>query len=219
MDIQLQREYEIEDKRQFFSFQDIPDHRLIKGYNSSYEVLVNWEYGSVTWEPVLVMRRNDPIYLSKYEHDNHLIYKHGWKQLRLYVKNNKKMNRLLKAAKANWRRNTAKIKFGMKIHRENKEAISFDSDNGNTNWKDAEILELKQMYNFCPFGSLGLVNKARIPPGHAKIQLNIIYDYKQDWRYKACMVASGNMTGTNIDTYYSSVISLFSMHNVVFKLN
>ena len=34
--------------------------------------------------------------------------------------------------------------------------------------------------------------------------------------YKACMVASVNMTGPNIDTYYSSVIPLCSMRTVVF---
>ena len=76
----------------------------------------------------------------------------------------------------------------------------FDADNVNTNWKDAELLALKQIYNFAPFKSLGSVRKARIPPGHTKIQVHIIYDYKQDGRYKASMVDSGNMNGTNLDT-------------------
>ena len=69
----------------------------------------------------------------------------------------------------------------------------FDADNGNTNWKDAELLELKQIYNFNNFESLGTVKKACIPPGNTKIQVDIIYDYKQDDVYKSRMVASGNM--------------------------
>ena len=76
------------------------------------------------------------------------------------------MNRLLKAVKANRRSNIVKIKFGAKITRDHKEAIMFDHDNGNTNWKDADILELKKIYNFDNFESLGTVNKACIPPGH-----------------------------------------------------
>ena len=99
--------------------------------------------------------------------------------------------------------------------------MMFDADNGNKNWKDADLLEPKKIYNFDTFESLGTVKKARIPPGNTKIQVHLIYDCKQDGRYKAQMVASGNMTGTNIDNYYSSVISLHSICIVAFlyKLN
>ena len=51
----------------------------------------------------------------------------------------------------------------------------FDTDNGNTNWKGNELLELKKIYNFDPFESLGPVNKARIPTVHTKIQVHLIY--------------------------------------------
>ena len=125
------------------------------------------------------------------------------------------MNRLLKASKAKYQRNKVKINFGVKIPRDHKEAMVFDSDNVNTNWKDSELLEMKQIYNFGPFESLGTVIKARIPPGHTKIQVHIICDYKKDGRYKACMVDSGNMNGPNLDTHYSIVISLRSMRTVV----
>ena len=92
----------------------------------------------------------------------------------------------------------------------------FDADNGNTNWKGAEILEINQIYNFSLFNSLGPDRSACISSGHIKIQVHIIYNYKQDGRYKAHMVASGNMTGTNLDTYYSIVVSLHSVRTVVF---
>ena len=143
---------------------------------------------------------------AKYAHDNDLIDKPGRKQPPWYVNNTKKMKRLLKADKANQLSNTANIKFGVKIPREHKEAMMFDSDNGNTNCKDAEILELKKIYNFYPFESLGTVSKACIPLGNTKIQVYLIYNYKKYGRYKECMVASGNMTGPNLDTYYSSFI-------------
>ena len=69
------------------------------------------------------------------------------------------MNCLLKSTKAKQKSNAAKIKFGVKITCDHKEAMDFDADN-------------RKKYD----------------------------------RYKARMVAYGNMTGPNIDTYYYSII-------------
>ena len=161
------------------------------------------------------MRSDDIIYLSKYARDHDLLDDPGWKKLFRYVKNTKNMKCLLKDAKDKQCRNTFKIKFGMNIPCDHKETMVFDTDNGNTNFKDANILELKQIYNFYPFNSLGPTTSACIPPGHTKIQVHLIYDYNQDGRYKACMVVSCKMNGPNLDTYYYSVISLRSMRTVV----
>ena len=87
-----------------------------------------------------VVRHDEPIYLANYAHDNDLIDKPGWKQLRWYFNNTKKMNRLLNTSKANQRRNTVKIKFGIKIPLDHKKAMLFDAYNGNINWKDDGIL-------------------------------------------------------------------------------
>ena len=91
----------------------------------------------------------------------------------------------------------------------------FDANNGNTNCKDAELLKLKHIYNFDPFDSIRPVASARILPVHTKVQVHLIYDYKKDGRYKSCMVASGNMTGPNLETFYSIVISLHSIPTIV----
>ena len=157
-----------------------------------------------------------PIYLFKYARDNYIIDKPGLKQFLRYVNNTKKMNCLLKTVKAKQLSNTVKIKFGINITCDHKKAMIFYSDHINTNWENAELLELKQIYNFKSFDSLGPLNNAFIPPGHNKIQVHLIYNYKQDGRYKSLMVASGNMTGTNIDTNYSSIISIRFMRTVFF---
>ena len=112
-----------------------------------------------------MMRRYYQIYLANSAHDNDLTDKPGWKQLCCYVKNTKKMNRLLKSVKANQRRNTVKIKFGVKIPSDHKEAMIFYSYNGNTRWKYDDLLELNQIYNFGPFESLCIVRNVRMPPG------------------------------------------------------
>ena len=66
------------------------------------------------------MRRDDTIYLAKYKCENDLLDKPGWNQLCRYINNNNNMSLLLKVAKVKQRRNTVKIKFGMKIPRDHK---------------------------------------------------------------------------------------------------
>ena len=79
------------------------------------------------------------------------------------------MNCLLKDSKANQRRNTVSIKFGINIHRDHKEAMMCDANNGNINWKYADLLELKQTYNFDLFNYIRPIISAHIPPKHTKI--------------------------------------------------
>ena len=169
LDTQLQLKYEIEDEEQLLLFRDINDNCIIKLTNSSYEVLVSWEDVSITWEPVSVMQCNDSIYLAQYACEHYLLDNPGWKQLRRYVKKTKKMNRLLKYAKSKQHHNAVKIKFGMKILRDHKEAMMFDANNGNTNWKESGLLTIKQIYNFDPFDYINPATSTLILPGHTKL--------------------------------------------------
>ena len=79
------------------------------------------------------------------------------------------MKGLLKAAKIKQHRTAVKIKLGINIPRNHKEEMFFDANNGNNNWKDAELLEINHIYNFYPFDSLGPDLSACILPGHTKI--------------------------------------------------
>ena len=110
------------------------------------------------------------------------------------------MNCLLKSTKAKQKSNAAKIKFGVKITCDHKEAMDFDADNRKIKCKDDEILEVKQIYNIDLFESIGAFNNACIPHGSTKIQVHLIYDYKKYGGYKAHMLASSNITGPNIET-------------------
>ena len=78
---------------------------------SSYELLVNWEDGYATWDPVSVMIRNYPIYLANYAKENELLNNTVWGKHRFYVKNTKNINLLIKADKSKQSRNTIMIKF------------------------------------------------------------------------------------------------------------
>ena len=61
IDRQLQRDSQLKDKGKFFLFREIKDRRTIQLSRSNYELLVSWEDGHATWDPVSVMIRDYPI--------------------------------------------------------------------------------------------------------------------------------------------------------------
>ena len=61
------------------------------------------------------MRRDEPIYISKYACDYELLYQTVRKHLRRYVKNSQNMILLPKSVNDKYIHNTVKIKFGMEI--------------------------------------------------------------------------------------------------------
>ena len=48
---------------------------------SSYNVLVDWDDKTQTWEPLNTMAKQDPVTLARYAHDNGLLNEPGWKFL------------------------------------------------------------------------------------------------------------------------------------------
>ena len=56
-----------------------------------------------------------------------------------------------------------KYKFGIQIPRNHEEAMMIDAKNGDTQWKDLEDLELKQLFDYNSFQDLG--KGAAIPDG------------------------------------------------------
>ena len=64
-----------------------------------------------------------------------------------------------------------------------KEAVEFDRANGNTLWQDATKKEMDLIKEFETFKSLG--KGTRIPKGHHRIYVHLIYDCKVDMRRRA----------------------------------
>ena len=84
--------------------------------------------------------------------------------------------------------------------------MEFDSRNGNSNWMDADSIELIQIeeYEILQY----LVYKGREPQGHKKITIHFVYDIKYDGHHKDRLVAGGHLIETTMDRVYSSGVSL-----------
>ena len=94
-----------EDPDSLFKFRDIvahqgplestdPDHK-----GSKYNVMVEWESGEVTYEPLTLISKDDPIPSSVYAKKRDLLDTTGWKHLKRYAKTSKRLIRAVKQSR------------------------------------------------------------------------------------------------------------------------
>jgi hypothetical protein len=191
----------------------IKDHRL---EGNHYNVQVEWDDGNLMWEPLAVIRKDDPIKLALYSKEKGLIYHSGWRWARKMLKSNKRFARMLKLLKGQANAGP-KYKFGIQVPRNVKEAIRLDKENGNTLWQDAMQAEIKQLLDFKTFQILPKGETTF--PDMAKYQyvpLHFVFDVKFDLRRKAQCVAGGNWMEPPDSDVYSGVVSIENVRIVLF---
>ena len=114
------------------------------------EVLVKWKDNSEqTWEPMHVIKQDDPITLAEYAIQNNLCDTPGWKWTKQYMRNKLKVHQMIRRM---CRKKTSNIKymFGLRIPQSIKGEYELDKKNGNTKWSQAiqeEITKLQDRFN------------------------------------------------------------------------
>ena len=203
-----------------WKFKDITAHQGPMNRNhpdykgSSYNIRVEWENGEITYEPLDIIAKDDPVSCAMYAKKNNLLNEPGWKRFKGIAKNEKKLLRMANQAKLRSYRTTPKYKFGFIVPRDYKQAMDLDKKNGNTKFKDCTDLELKQIDDYKTFLDLGKGTKA--PDGSKKIGVHLVYDIKHDGRHKARLVADGHRTDIPLTSVYSGVVSLRGLRIVLF---
>ena len=213
-DIVEQQSEEVLEEERSWATKSIKDHQGplnskhpdYKG--SAYNVLIEWEDGSLTYEPLDIIFKDDPVSLADYAITNDLLGLPGWKRLRNIAKNRKKLDRMLNQAKSKAKRAGPKFKFGVLVPRNVKEALEFDKTNGNSKWHEAIKAEIDQLMDYETFKDMGEISFLQ---DYKRIHCHFIFDVKHDLRHKARFVAGGHLTDMNKDSNYSGVVSLRSM--------
>ena len=199
----------------FYFFQDIIAHDgpLTSGSKnwkgSKWNVMVRWDDGSETWEPLNIMIAQDPITCAGYAKKHDLVEVPGWTKLRKYAKRSKIMERHAKQMVMKAHRRAPIYKFGVRVPRDHKEAVLLQEQQGHKKWTDAEGVELKQIDDYDTLRDIG--KGTHLPSGYTKIRVAFVYDCKHDGRYKARLVAGGHLTEPDKENSYSGVVSLKSM--------
>ena len=215
-----------EDPDSLFKFRDIvahqgpleptdPNHK-----GSKYNVMVEWESGEVTYEPLTLISKDDPITCAVYAKKHDLLDTTGWKHLKRYAKTSKRLIRAVKQSRIHQVRASARYQHGFQVPKDYNDAIRLDKENSNTYWQDAMDLELSQIHEYKVLKNTGKAQfhngKAVTPDGFQKIRVHFVYAVKHDGRFKARLVADGHLTKEPVESIYSGVVSLRSLRMVVF---
>ena len=192
-----------------------PNHK-----GSKYNVMVEWESGEVTYEPLTLISKDDPITCAVYAKKHDLLDTTGWKHLKRYAKTSKRLIRAVKQSRIRQVRASARYQHGFQVPKDYNDAMRLDKENGNTHWQDAMDLELTQIHEYKDFKDTGKAKfhngKVVTPDGFQKIRVHFVYAVKHDGRFKARLVADGHLTKEPVESIYSGVVSLRSLRIVVF---
>jgi hypothetical protein len=181
---------------------------------SNYNIMVEWEDGSITAEPLGIIAADDPVTCAIYAREHDLLDTPGWKRFKTIAKRQKKMFRMANQAKLRSFRTAPKFQYGFEIPRNYAHAVRLDEQNGNTKWTVSTELEFAQLAEYDTFTDLGI--DGRPPDDYKKIRVHLIYAVKHDGRHKALCVADGHLTDIPLDSVYSGVVSLRGIRTLIF---
>ena len=199
-----------------YRFKCIKDHKgpytsSDPEYNgSSYNLLIEWETGEQTWEPLINIIASDPYIYAK---EHNLLNTPGWKLLKRHARTARRLIRTLKKSKYRQARASRKYKHGWEVPRDYAHALQLDIHNGNNKWKEAIDLEIEQIKEYQVLKDFGkaVYDKNTItnaPKGHQKIRVHFVFDVKHCGKFKARLVADGHLTKEPMETVYSGVVSI-----------
>ena len=160
--VEAQYAEELDEENLYWKFKRIaahegplsPKHPRYNG--SAYNVLIEWEDGTSTYEPLDIVAKDDPVTCATYAKENGLLDTPGWKRFKRLASRKDKYIRMCKAAKRKSLREGDVYKFGVQIPRHVKQAKEIDAKNNNTFWQDAMDHELAQLHKFNTFHDLGI---------------------------------------------------------------
>ena len=185
-----------------------PNHK-----GSKYNVMVEWEPGEVTCEPLTLISKEDPINCAVYAKKRDLLDTTGWNHPKRHAKISKRPIRAVKQSRIHQVRASARYQHGFQVPKDFNGAISLDKENSNTHWQDEMDLELTQIHEYKVFKDTGKAQfhdgKAVTADGFQKIRVHFVYAVKHAGKFKARPVADGHLTK-------EPVVSLRSLRMVVF---
>jgi hypothetical protein len=168
-----------------------------------WEICVQWKDGSSHWIALKDLKNSYPVELAEYAVTNKIDNEPAFAWWIPYTL--KKRERILKKVKSKyWQRTHT---YGIRIPKSVKEAMTVDSEMGNSYWKDAIDDEMKKIKDMEAFKVYGGDPKNLI--GYKQIGTHIIFDIKlgENFRRKARLVADGHKTEPPSSVTYSSVVS------------
>jgi hypothetical protein len=161
---------------------------------------VECESREITYEPLDMIGKDDPVTCAEFAHWMNLLSTPGWKRFRHIYKNPKQVELMVNQAKLRSYRREPFWKFGVTVPRTHNQAAEIVQSSGKCLWQESEATEMTEYKTFIDNG------KGGIPPdGYKKIRCHMVL---HDGRNKCRPVAGGHLTEPNTESVYFSVVSL-----------
>ena len=141
-----------EDEDTGWKFSSITNHQgpLSKGdkdyKGSRFNVLVNWDSGESTYEPLDLIGRDDLITCALYDKKHNLLNLPGWKRFKRIIAREKDYSRMINKTKLQSTEEPTGI-----ILKNHQHAMDIDRKTGNDKWLQAEQTELQQIQEYNTF--------------------------------------------------------------------
>jgi hypothetical protein len=162
----------------FIGYQRTLRKSLKDWIGSLYNVLLLWEDGSDTYEPLEMIIKDDLVTLASYALNHDLFGRPGWKKVRpISTKLHHEQRALSDFSIEVLASKQAKgpvFQLGVQVPCNVKESYDLDKQNGNTNWQDAIHEEIDSPLAYSNFNDEGHI---KFLPGY-KEQFNMTYVIK-----------------------------------------
>ena len=168
-----------------------------------WSILVKLKNGGEQWVPLRIMKLNYPIEIAEYAVSREISDEPAfcwWVPFTLRKRDTIVSSIRARIAKSNY-------KYGIKIPKTIKEALTLDAENGNTLWRDSIDLEMNTILPAFDILSYG----EKVPPGYVQSSGHIIFDVKTDFTHKSRWVKDGNLTSYPIESDFAGVITCESV--------
>ena len=175
--------------------------RRRKETTKGWDVLCQWKDGLTTWNKLKDVKDSYPVELAEHAVNNKVDDEPAFAWWVPYTL--KKKARIISKIKSKCWEKTHK--YGIRIPKSVQDAIRLDTQNGNTLWWDAIMLEMK---NVRPAFE-EYEGDVKDLKGCQEIKCHMIFDVKlgENFRRKARLVAGGHVTDAPSTMCYSSVVS------------
>jgi len=115
------------------------NHPNYKG--STYNVMIEWENGEITSEPLSIIAADDPVTCAIYAKENDLLEQEGWKRVKGIAKHEKKLFQMASQAKLCSYCTAPKYKYVYDVPWDFTHAVQIDAKCRNMKWQEATKLE------------------------------------------------------------------------------
>jgi hypothetical protein len=189
-----------------FKILAVTDH-MIRHRDTDQETIklqVLFVTGEKHWYEMDIIRLESPMLIVEYALQKRLVAKRHFSWVTSFCNENDMEALVLKAKLAG---REPKIKFGVQVPNNQKQAILLDKANGDDLWITAIDKELKQIDEYDTFKVLE--DGETMPEGYQLIPYHLVFDCKFDFRRKARLVAGGNFTeAPPQEDIYSGVVGM-----------